>query len=186
MKEIEHGIAPKRRRRARRSRGSEMLEFTLILMPFFTLFFLQLTLSYYIFARVTLQQAVRSGVRYGITDTLCAGGGNLTDCVKDRVQWAAGGLLSGSTGRAYIHVDYCQPPDQGTGGPCTPITSGSSNAATASQGGNIMTVSVQGFPVVPLLPVIPGWSKGPQTSPLSLSAWAADKIEATNNPPAPF
>ena len=163
-----------------------MLEFTLILMPFFTLFFLQLSLSYYIFARVTLQQAVRSGVRYGITDTLCAGGANMSDCVKNRVQWAAGGLLANSTGRAYIHVDFCQPPEPNTGGPCTPVTSASPNAASASQGGNIMTVSVQNFPVVPLLPVIPDWSKSPQTSPLSLSAWAADKIEATNTPPAAF
>jgi TadE-like protein len=187
MTEIEHRSAPKRRSRAGRSRGSEVLEFSLVLMPFFTLFFLQLTLSFYIFARVTLQQAVRSGVRYGITDTLKAGGpDNLTDCVKDRVQWAAGGLLAGPTGRAYIHVDYCRPPEPNTGGSCSAIIPGAADEAHASDGGNIMKVSVQGFPVFPLFPIITDWSAGAQKDALVLEAYAADKIETTNNPPKPF
>lgn len=185
MPENEVRTGAKRHTRASRRRGQEIIEFTLVLLPFFTLFFLQLSLSYYIFVRVTLQQAVRAGVRYGTTNTLtgCVGGGSaLTPCVKNKVQLAAGGLLAGSTGLSYIQVDYCQPPDPDVGGNCVSMN----GDPKANWGGNIMTVSVVNFPVVPLLPVITDWSKGPDRSAMSLTAVAADRIEPTNAPPLAY
>jgi Flp pilus assembly protein TadG len=184
MRETELRTGRERSSRATRRRGQEIIEFSLILMPFFTLFFLQLSLSYYVFARVTLQEAVRTGVRWGITNSLagCTGASALTPCVAKKVQTAAGGLLAGSTGLSYIQITYCRPPDPGTSGDCVDRT----GQTDANRGGNIMTVSVRQFPVVPLLPVITDWSQGAQTGPMYLTAVSADKIEPTNFPPPPY
>ncbi len=184
MSQSEISSARKRRSGRALCRGAEVLELCLIMMPFFTLFFLQLSLCYWIFARVTLQQAVRRGTRYGITNDAgllhCkGGGGDMTTCIKNEVQWAAGGLLSGSTARSHIKVHYCIPPRENETTDCLDV----SGNADANIGNNVITVSVENFPVNPLLPVIPSWSEGAQTNPLNITVRCADRIEPGGAPP---
>jgi hypothetical protein len=153
-----------------------MLEMTFVMFPFFSLFFLQLTLCYWLFAKVTLQQAVRAGVRYGITNTLdgCPGGGSdLTTCIKNKVQWAAGGLLTNEQ-RDLIEIKMCKPPNPGSNATCDYSVTGT---AGANIGDNILTVSIKDYQILPLLPVIPDWSKPTQTNPLTFTVTCADKIE---------
>jgi hypothetical protein len=185
MREIEHRSGPERYSRSGRSRGSEILEFSLVLMPFFTLFFLQLTMCYWIFAKVTLQQAVRRGARYGVTNDIdllrCKPGGpttDLTSCIKNEVQWAAGGFLSNDTGRAYIKVRYCLPPVESSAAACAPKYD-----ASANTGNNILQVSVENFKILPLFPVLPSWANGPDTGGMTFNVYSADRIEPGGSPP---
>jgi hypothetical protein len=186
MKETELQTAPKRHLRAARRRGSsEVLEMSLVMMPFFSLFFLQMTLAYWVFAKVTLQQAVRAGVRYGVTNTLngCpgVGGADLTTCIQRKVQWAAGGLLSGSNINL-IKVTMCHPPGSTSpvGTPCVDVT----GTPGSNAGDNILQVSVESFAIAPLLPVIPSWrGSEPNTGPLTITVRSADKIEPGGAPP---
>ena len=183
MNQTEPKAVRKRRSRRALCRGAEVLELCLVLMPFFSLFFMQLTLCYWIFAKVTLQQAVRRGARYGVTNDAgllhCkGGGGDLTTCVKNEVQWAAGGLLSGS-GRSNIKVHYCVPPRENELGDCVDV----SGNADANTGNNIIEVSVENFSVAPLFPGITDWAAVPLTSPLVFSVRSADRIEPGGAPP---
>lgn len=125
-------------------------------------------MAWAIFAQATLQQAVRMAVRDGITMTSAQVSGNLTDTVKADVQGHAMGLLNGSTGKAYIKVHYF---DQDN--PSTDV----SGTATGNRGGNVMQISVQGYPLIPLLPRFFSWGGSVDASPMSISVNAADVIE---------
>src|SRR5277367_2770018 len=85
-------------------RGSQLLEFSLIVIPFMGMIALLCDLSWGVFAQGTLQWAVRTAVHTGVelSATQMTGGGCLTDTVKGLVQQNSLGLLSGSSGRALI------------------------------------------------------------------------------------
>ena len=77
-------------------RGAETMEFTLVLLPLLAMLLVIIDASWAIFAKSTLQYAVRTGVRYGITVTgtqATAAGETLTQMVKATVQSNALGLL---------------------------------------------------------------------------------------------
>src|SRR5437879_13380950 len=99
-----------RSNRKKTSRGAEVVEVALIIVPLFGMIFLLLDLSMVIFLRSTFQHAVREGVRYGIT------GANDTgpcqdDSVKAVVQRSAIGFLNGAGPSAKIHVHFTSPVD---------------------------------------------------------------------------
>jgi len=168
-------------RRARGKRGSEIVEFTLVMLPLLSILFVLLDASWAIFAKATLQQAARVGVRTGITITgtqATAAGESLTDMVKDTVQANALGLLAGTTGRSYIKVHYyAQDSTSATG------VSDVSTDTNGNDPGNIMQVSVVSFPLVPLLPHIFSWATAPNRNPTVLNVASADRIEPSGDVP---
>jgi Flp pilus assembly protein TadG len=155
------------------------------MQPFFALVFIYLDVAWALFVKGTLQQAVRVGVRYGVTNPIAAAGTNtpdgacLTESVKGRVQRAALGLLRGESGLSKIKVNYYMPPAQNSTDPVT-LVSGQSGA---NAGGNIMVVSVESYSAALLVPVIVGWRDPVRESPLIYTVRSADRIEPTRNPP---
>ena len=159
-------------------KGSEAMEFTLVMLPLFCMIFILLNLAWAIFAKSTLQRAVRVAVRTGIA-TASTPGSNLTDVVKGVVQSNSLGLLNGSTGKGYIKVNYFLPPALSSTNAPTDV----STAMNADAGGNIMQVSVQGFPLIPIVPRLFDWKKAADDSPLVVNVYAADLIEPNRTPP---
>ena len=166
-----------RRRRARR-RGSETIEFTLALLPLLCMIFVLMDTAWAIFAKATLQRAVRIGVRQGITLTgaqmpqgTCA-----TAVIKDAVKSNSIGLLRDTT---KVRVNYFQPPLPSSNGAATDV----SGASTGNKSGNIMQVSVQNFSLMPLVPRIFDWRTRPDMNPLSITVYSADLIEPTRDQP---
>lgn len=157
-----------RHSRRRRCSGQELIEFTLCFLPFMVIVITLVSLSWAIFGEATLQQAVRMAVREGITLTSTQVTGNLTDTVKAAVQAHSVGFLNGATGLAYIKVHYF---DQNN--PSTDVSA----QASGNTPGNIMQVSVQGYPLVPLIPRFFNWSGAIDNSPFSTTVYAADMIE---------
>jgi Flp pilus assembly protein TadG len=173
--------------RRRRSRGSELIEFTLILLPLFGYIFLLLDVTWAVFVKSTLQQAVRVGVRYGVTNPVGTdGSGNtpdgacLTESVKARVQESAMGLLKGASGLSSIKVHYYLPPAPNSTDPVTDV----SGLTSANAGGNIMEVSVENYSAALLVPIVmSGWAEASKTSPLVYTVRSADRIEPGRNQP---
>jgi Flp pilus assembly protein TadG len=169
-------------RRSGRRRGSETVEFTLVLLPLLALLGATVDTAWLVWAKSTLQQSVRVGVRTGITLTgaQMATNGNLTDTVKGIVQANALGLLRGSAGLATIKVHYFQPPSDLTqSGQVLDVTGN----PDANKPYNIMQVSVQNYSLIPLLPRIFGWRTAVDTSPTSVNAFSADVIEFSRDVP---
>jgi Flp pilus assembly protein TadG len=168
-----------RRRRAFRSRGAEPLEFTLVLLPLLAMVTVLVDTSWAVFAKATLQRAVRIGVRVGVTLTASqmAQGACLTDTVKGIVQSNSMGLLgsgTGSSGYALIKVHYFQPPAPGSTSAATDV----STQSNGDQSGNIIQVSVQNYSVIALLPRIFNWKTAADTNPLVIQGvYSADLIE---------
>jgi Flp pilus assembly protein TadG len=162
-------------------RGAEMMEFTLVLLPYLAILFVLFDASWAIFAKATLQYAVRTGVRYGVTVTgtqASAAGETLTQMVKGVVQGNAIGLLQGTSGLAYIQVHYwAEDPASGTG-----VTDVSGNL-NGNQPGNIMQVSVSNYPLPGLLPRFYSWLTSPDKSTSKLSVVSADLIEPSGDVP---
>jgi Flp pilus assembly protein TadG len=142
--------------RKRRQKGSQVLEFGFTVLPLFGFIFLIVDLSWAIFAQVTLQSAVRDGVRYAITGQTIGGKGQ-DDSIKSVVQNSAVGFLAGSTGLAQVVIKYYLP---------NSMAETTSNAA-----GNIVEISISGFKVTPLGPILHS------AAPVALSAVASDVVE---------
>jgi len=181
MKQREPESSGRPARRSKSRRGSETVEFTLVLLPLLAMLGGVVDTAWAVWAKSTLQQAVRLGVRTGVTLTAgqMVGGACLTDTVKGIVQSNAMGLLRGSSGLSKIKVNYIQPPAPNSNAAAVDVSA----LATADAPGNIMQVSVQGFSLVPLLPRITSWHGPVDTSPLIVTVYSADLIEPNRNPP---
>src|ERR1019366_1862151 len=138
-------------------RGAEMIEFTFALLPLLVMVFVLLDVAWAIFAQSTLAGAVRAGLRLGITETKTqmaqAGGTDLTTMVKQRVQSYAGGLLGKlPTDPRYqaIKVHYYD----------TTVTDVCADPNGLKQG-YIMTVSIEGYSMNPLVARLWGWNQNP-------------------------
>lgn len=165
----------------KRQRGAETIEFTLALIPYLAILAVLVDASWSIFAKATLQYAVRAGVRKGITITgtqATAAGESLTDIVKDTVQNSAIGFLNGDTGRAYIKVHYlAQDSTSSTG------VSDVSTQTNGNSPGNIMQVTITSFPVGALLPRIYNLFTPVDKNPAMISVSSADRIEPSGDIP---
>ena len=161
-------------------RGAELLEFTFVFLPMLAMILVLVDVSWAVFAKSTLEYAVRTGVRTGITITgtqASAAGGCLTDIVKTKVQASALGLLAGSSGLSKIKVNYYLP--SGTSAAATDVS-------TQSDGNkplNIMQVSIQGFTLRALTPRIWSWKQSADVSASAIYAASADLIEASRDVP---
>jgi Flp pilus assembly protein TadG len=164
----------------KRRRGSEILEFTFALLPLLAMSSVLLDVAWAIYAQASIQRAVRMAVRNGITLTSSqiAQGSDLTSTVKSTVQSYAFGFLNGSNGLSYIKVHYYLPPAPSSSSAVTDVSAQTNGNAP----GNIMEVSVRSFPVKPLLPQIFTW-KDVEFNMQYVTAYSADIIEPSNNPP---
>jgi Flp pilus assembly protein TadG len=98
--------------RRQRQRGSEILEFTLVLLPSLGFLFLVLNIAWAVYSRSTLQYAVAQGVRYAVTSQTMTGMGQRAS-IQTLVQNNAFGKLRATAGAATgvngwnnIYVDW--------------------------------------------------------------------------------
>ena len=139
--------------------GAELIEFSLVMIPLFGLLFLVIDLAWMLFARATLQYAVREGVRYAVTGQTMTGMGQDAS-IRSVVQQNSMGLLAGSEGASMITVSYFDPSND--------LTATSSNA-----GGNVVQVSAVGVKIFPMAPLFRS------SSPLSMTAVSSDVVEGS-------
>lgn len=138
----------------RRQRGSETVEAALITLIMFALIFLLMDISLSLFIKSTLQEAVRDGVRFGVTEQLLAGSNYLTDSIGSVVKSSALGFISKPG--CQVTVTYYDPYGAAT---TTPI------------GGDILQVSVQAYQYTPLGAIMKS------AAPVSISVQASDIME---------
>ena len=168
------------RHRNKGRKGTELIEFTFVLLPLLAILFVIFDASWAIFAKSSLLYAVRVGVRSGITVTgsQVPTGSDLTTMVKDAVQANSRGLLTGTTKRAYIQVHYlAQDSSSATG--VTDVC----NLSNGNAPGNLMQVSIVNYPLPALTARIYGWVGSPDKTATQLSASSADRIEPSGDVP---
>lgn len=157
-----------------------MIEFTLVFLPMLAMILVLIDISWAVFAKSTLEYAVRTGVRTGITITrtqAMAAGGCLTELVKAKVQANSLGLLAGSSGLSKIKVNYFLP--SGTSSAPTDV----SDQSDGNKPLNIMQVSIQGFALRSLAPRIWNWRQPADVSSSAIYAASADLIEPSRDVP---
>jgi len=157
------------------------MEFAIVIFPFFALIFGIMSVTYMIFLQGVLQNAAREGVRWAITynrntyDGLNCATSQAT-CITQVVQDNAFGFLSGTNSK-YISINYYAPFNLNTAltAASLPVTSTDPNYPNVTylnQTGNVVTVSVSGFPAMWLAP-FPGFLNQ-QT--FTLNATASDVL----------
>lgn len=137
-------------------KGHQVVEAALVMLLMFGLFFLLLDMAVLVFAKSTLQQAVKDGVRFGVTGQTLSGQTYLNDSIVRVVQNSSLGFLQGSSGACKISVNYYNPQ---TGAPGN------------DSGGNVLEVSVNNYSVTPLGAILKS------AAPLSFSVRSADIME---------
>lgn len=162
-------------------KGSELLEFSFVLLPLLAMITVVMDFGWSVFAKSTLQRAVRIGVTTGTTLTASQLAANacLTDTVKSTVQQNSLGFLAGTAGLNSIKVNYLQPPAPNSSGPTTDV----STQSDGDSSGNIMQVSVSNYSLTPLIVRIFGKHYAPDNSPLGITVYSAGLIEPSQNPP---
>lgn len=146
-------------------KGSETLEFCLVLVPMLGFVFLLIDTGWAVFSRGALQYAVREGVRFAVTSQTI-GTMNHIDSIKSVVQSNALGLLAGQSGLDKVKVRFFEPDT------LNDIT----GTAGADAGGNLIEVSIEDYSSVPLLPLLRSGA------PLVMAARSSDRMEATAAP----
>lgn len=122
-------------RKRRRQSGAELVETSLVVLPLFGLLFILLDVSMVVFLRSTFQEAVREGVRYGITGATNTGMCQ-DDSIKQVVQKFALGYLKGSAASS-MHVHFLNP---------------ATLVQADNEPGNIIEVTVENYRYIPLAP----------------------------------
>lgn len=152
-------------RRRRRSGGNALVEWALVLLPTLGIITAFFDVSFALFSWSTLQNAVREGVRYAITFQTMTGLGQDAS-IKTTVATNSMGLLTSSS--SLINVNYYSPT-----APTTAIA-----APNGNDPGNIVTVSVQGYPLQWLVPLsgtcCVGTSPYRSQSPANINVYSSD------------
>lgn len=144
--------------------GSEIVEFGLVIMPLLGLVFLIMNVGWLIFAKASLQEAVREGVRFGITGQVAAGQPGITSSIRQVVQQFSSGFISPAAAPSKVSIQYFSPQT------LTPV-----NGVASCAGGNVVQVSVSNISINPLaaLLISPGA--------MILSASSSDIMESSPN-----
>lgn len=162
-------VRPKREHRGRR--GNTLLEFALILTPFFALALTTIELALPIFKKSTFENAVREGCRYGITYQTTYNGttyGSMTAAIKAVVQANAMGFL---TDPSVIHVNYFN----------SSTFADVTGTPSANADGNVIQVSVSGYTHSWIAPIAWFWGSTIfqlNPAPLTIAAVSADRLES--------
>jgi len=156
------------RRLARSESGSALVEFSIAFVPMLGLLLLTVDVAWSIFARATLQNAVREGVRFAVTGQILPGNTCLGSSVQQYVAQNSFGFIPTSKASQYVTVSYYSPvnlsPITGPGGPA---------------GGNVVQVSAGDVGVRAFGPL---WRSA---SPIPVSATASDVMESPANGVSP-
>jgi hypothetical protein len=148
--------------------GSTLVEFSFAFLPLIGLLLLTVDVGWAIFARATLQHAVREGVRFAVTGQILGGNSCLGPSVQQVVAKNSFGFIPANRASDYVAVTYYSPTDlspiSGLGGPA---------------GGNVVQVSVSGISIRSFGPI---WHSA---SPIPLDASASDVMESPPNGVAP-
>jgi Flp pilus assembly protein TadG len=151
-----------------------MIEAAFVFLSFMGLFFLIVDACWGIFAKATLQQAVRAGVRYAVTSqTSTDSNGNALGqvaSIKQVVQNQSMGFLSNSDMTNYVNVTFYSV----SSNPPTLVTGVGSNSA-----GNMVVVAVNGWIFNSLVPVLHS------STPVPITVSAADLVESNGTGSAP-
>jgi Flp pilus assembly protein TadG len=157
----------------RRPSGTTLVEAAFVLLAFLGLFFLIVDVSWGLFAKVTLQHAVRAGVRYAVTSQTGISGGQplgQVASIKQVVQQQAIGFLSNSDLSSYMNVKFYSV----SSNPPALVTGVGSNAA-----GNLVVISVDGWNFNSLVPVLHS------SAPILITVSSGDLIESNGTGSAP-
>jgi len=123
----------------------------------FGLIFLVMDLSMLLFIRSTLLEAVRDGVRTGVT-SIPDVTGNVNDQIRQAVQDSALGFLNGTNGVCKIQINYFNP-DTGV-------------ATTTRHSGDVLVVSVNRYNYTPFGALLKSGD------PLAISVSSSDIVES--------
>jgi Flp pilus assembly protein TadG len=149
-----------------------MVEASFSLLLFLGFIFLIIDLSMGIFLKATLQNAVRAGVRYAVTSQTSGSLGQVAS-IKQVVQSQAMGFLSASDLTTYVNVTIYSvntiPPALVTG-------------VGSNMAGNMVIVSVNGWPFKPLAPVLHSGA----AIPLTVSSGDLIESSGTGGSPPPL
>lgn len=149
-----------------RPRGSALVETGVVLLVFLAMMFLLTDEAWGIFVKVTLQHAVRMGVRTAVSGITNDSGmtANPSAAIKQVVQTQSMGLLSSSDVNSYVTITYftttTNPPQQVTG-------------ANANAANNLVVVSLNNWPLQPLAPLLRS------SAPVLINVSSADLVEST-------
>lgn len=150
-------------------RGATLVEVTLTLLPLMALMLGIIDLAMPMFIKSTFTNAVREGVRYGITYRTISGKTH-SESIKTVVQESSLGFLSGSDGLSKIHVKFYTPAG-------VEVTGADRNA-----GGNIVEVTITGYQWGWIAPL---WR---DATPLTVNAASSNRLEVlprSVTPPSP-
>ncbi len=128
-------------------------------LPFLALAFLVLDSGWAVFVKATLQTAVREGARYAVT-------GQTSAAIQPVVQQYALGLLSGDQAST-LSINCWNPANPKPNPP---------DGTQCGIGGNVVEVSVQGYQISPLAPLMRS------SNSLGVTVRAADVIEGSPTP----
>jgi len=151
-------LYPKIRRLWKREGGSQIVEFALVIIPMFGMMFLLVDLSWMLFARATLQVAVREGVRYAVTGQTSGNQGQDASITSVVVSDSMGFADASD-----VSIQYLTP----VNGVMTPTQS--------NAGGNIVQISISGASVSPIAAFLHS------SAPIVMSATSSDVVEASPN-----
>jgi Flp pilus assembly protein TadG len=152
------------RRSTNPERGSEIVEFGLVMLPLLAFVLLIIDIAWILFAQSTLQHAVSEGVRYAVTSQTMTGMGQDASIDTVIINNSFGFVTQANV--SSIAINYFNP---ATLAPTT------SNA-----GGNVVQIVISGINVYPLGPI---WRS---KTAMVLSARSSDVMEASPGgiPPA--
>ena len=148
----------------RRERGSQFVEAGLALLPFCALLLLVADVGWAVWVKATLQHAVREGARYGVTGQTADGLGQMAS-IRNVVKNHAMGLLNGDQAPT-IAVRYYEP--------------GSTSPTSSNAAGNVIEVSVEGYSLAPLAPLLRS------SAAIAVTVRAADVLEQTKGGSPPL
>ena len=151
--------------RARNSeKGSEIVEFGLVILPLLAFVLLIADIGWVLFAQSTLQYAVSEGVRYAVTSQTMSGMGQDAS-IRTVVISHAFGFVTNATA-SNIAINYYNP---------STLLATSSNA-----GGNVVEIVISGVNIHPLGPL---WRSG---TAMVLTSRSSDVMESSPGgiPPA--
>ncbi|MGA3027731.1 MAG: TadE family protein [Bryobacteraceae bacterium] len=152
--------------RQRAQHGNAIMEFAIVIFPFFALIFGIMSVTYMVFLQGVIQSSVRAGCRWAITfnrgtyDGInCAS--TQDSCIKAVVEDNALGFLSGANSQ-YIVINYYPPFRLGTAisssdtFPLKDPNNNYPNVTYYNQTNNVIQVTVTGYPAMWLAP-FPGY-----------------------------
>ncbi len=143
-----------------RRRGATIVEMSFVVIALFGLLFLLMDLSWVVFAKASVQHAVREGCRFAVTSQTLTGLGHIAS-IQEVVRRNSMGFI-GPAETGLIQVRFYNPET------LQPVSGAGSNA-----GGNLVIVAVENFQVRPLIPFVRSGD------PIRFSVRAADRMEAS-------